>query len=114
LRDPRPRSAECSGKRRNRLSIEPDRASARTSAELALEIVQLKKEHMRWGPKRIATVNARRHPDGTSTPSIMTVRRVLHGVGLMKRTRSRESGGLAPTAAHFIPTEPNDLWTVDF
>jgi transposase InsO family protein len=86
----------------------------KTSAELALAIVQLKKEHMRWGPKKIATVIAKRNPDDETTPSVVTVRRVLHEVGLMTRTRRRESGGLAPTPAHLIPTEPNDLWTVDF
>jgi len=95
-------------------SRRPLSSPMKTSAELALEIVQLKKEHMRWGPKKIATVIAKRHPDDESTPSIVTVRRVLHGVGLMKRTRRRDSGGLAPTPAFFIPTEPNDLWTVDF
>ena len=95
-------------------SRRPRSSPMKTSAELALEIIQLKKEHMRWGPKKLATVIAKRHPNDETTPSVVTVRRVLHEVGLMKRTRRRESGGLAPTPAFLIPTEPNDLWTVDF
>jgi hypothetical protein len=41
----------------------------KTSAELALEIVQLKKEHM-WGPKKIATVLARLLLDGLPSPLV--------------------------------------------
>lgn len=94
-------------------SRRPHTSPMKTSAELALEIVQLKKEHMRWGPKKICTVLAKRHPE-KDTPSVVTIQRVLRGVGLMKRSRRRASGGLAPTPTFQVPTAPNDLWTVDF
>ena len=95
-------------------SRRPHSSPMKTSAELALEIVQLKKEHLRWGPKKIATVLAKRHPEDESVPSIVTIQRVLRGVGLMKRSRRRESGGLALTPTFQVPTAPNDLCTVDF
>jgi len=94
-------------------SRRPNNSPMKTSAEFALEIVQLKKEHMRWGPKKISTVLAKRHPE-KDTPSIVTIQRVLRGVGLMKRSRRRASGGLAFTPTFLVPTAPNDLWTVDF
>lgn len=94
-------------------SRRPHNSPLKTSADLALEIVQLKKEHGRWGPKKIATVLAKRHP-GELTPSIVTIGRILRDVGLMKRSRRRESGGLAIVPTFFVPSEPNDLWTVDF
>jgi transposase len=94
-------------------SRRPLSSPMRTSAELALEIVQLRKAHPRWGPKKLATVIARNHPM-EETPSIVTIARVLRGVGLMQRTRRTASGGLAPAPPNVIPKEPNDLWTTDF
>src|SRR5262249_23769208 len=93
-------------------SRRPKRSPMKTSAELALEIVQLRKEHPRWGPKKIVAIMAKRHP-GMTVPSIVTVARVLRDAGLQQRVLRRQSGGLSPAPAHLIPTEPNDLWTVD-
>jgi putative transposase len=94
-------------------SRRPKRSPMKTSAELALEIVQLRKEHPRWGPKKIVAIMARRHP-GMTIPSVVTVARVLRDAGLQQRVLRRQSGGLSAAPAHLIPTEPNDLWTVDF
>ena len=94
-------------------SRRPKRSPMKTSAELALEIVQLRKEHPRWGPKKIVAIMARRHP-GMKVPAVVTVARVLRDAGLQQRVLRRQSGGLSPAPAHLIPTEPNDLWTVDF
>jgi len=94
-------------------SRRPLNSPMKTSAEFALEIVQLRKEHARWGPKKIAAIMARRHPEA-ATPAIVTIGRVLREAGLMTRTFRRASGGLAPTPPSYLPTEPNDLWTVDF
>ena len=94
-------------------SRRPNSSPMKTSAELALEIVKLKKAHMRWGPKKICTVISKGRPE-EDVPSVVTIQRVLRGVGLMKRSRRRESGGLAPAPTFQVPTAPNDLWTVDF
>jgi putative transposase len=58
-------------------------------------------------------IMARRHPD-MKTPAVVTVARVLRDAGLQQRVLRRQSGGLSPAPAHLIPTEPNELWTVDF
>jgi putative transposase len=94
-------------------SRRPHSSPMKTSAEMALEIVQMKKEHPTWGPKKLAGVLMRKYP-GKPIPSVVTIGRVLRDMGLMKRRRRRESGGLAFAPAHFVPVEPNDLWTVDF
>jgi putative transposase len=94
-------------------SRRPKSSPLKTSAELALEIVQLRKDHPRWGPKKIVAIMTRRHP-GMKVPAVVTVARVLHDAGLQQRVLRRQSGGLSPAPAHLIPTEPNDLWTVDF
>jgi putative transposase len=94
-------------------STRPRSSPMKTSAEMALEIVETKKQHPTWGPKKIANIVARHHP-GDAAPSVVTTGRVLRQVGLVKRVLRRHSGGLAFTPEHYIPVEPNDLWTVDF
>jgi transposase-like protein len=47
----------------------PKRSPLKTSVELALEIVQLRKERPRWGPEKLAAVMAQRHPRIRSHPS---------------------------------------------
>jgi transposase len=84
-------------------SRRPKRSSMRTSAELALEIVQLRKEHPRWGPKKIVAIMARRHP-GMTVPAVVTVARVLREAGLQQRVLRRQSGGLSAAPAHLIPS----------
>lgn len=68
-------------------SRRPKRSPLKTSAELALEIVQLRKEHPRWDRRR-------------SLPS-------WRGGSVLRR----QSDGLLAAPAHLIPVESNDLWT---
>jgi hypothetical protein len=84
-------------------SRRPKRSPMRTSAELALERVQLSTEHPRWGPKKIVAILAKRHP-GMTVPSVVTVARVLRDAGLQQRVLRRQSGGLSVAPAHLIPT----------
>ena len=94
-------------------SRRPTRSPMKTSAELALEVVQLRKEHPRRGPKKLVAMMAKRHP-GMTVPSVVTIARILRDAGLQQRVLRRQSGGLSPAPAHLIPTESNDLWTVGF
>jgi putative transposase len=94
-------------------SRRPLNSPMKLSAEYALEILEIRKEHKRWGPKKIAAILARRHPDG-NTPATVTVARVLRSAGESTRVFRRGSGGLAPAPASYLPKEPNDLWTADF
>jgi putative transposase len=94
-------------------SRRPHSSPMKTSAELALEILQIRKEHMSWGPKKVAAILARRYPN-VAVPSVVTVGRVLREAGLMKRSNRQSSNGLSAATPNYIPSEPNDLWTVDF
>ncbi len=94
-------------------SRRPRSSPMRTSAEAVLEMIQLRKEHPTWGPKKIVAVLARRHPE-RQLPAVVTVGRVLREAGLMKRYNRRSSGGLSPATPSYIPAAANDLWTVDF
>ena len=94
-------------------SRRPRNSPMRTSAEAVLEMIQLRKEHPTWGPKKIVAVLARRHPE-RQLPAVVTVGRVLREAGLMKRYNRRSSGGLSTATPSYIPAAANDLWTVDF
>ena len=94
-------------------SRRPASSPMQTSAELAFEAVDLRKKHPSWGPKKIASALARRHPK-EDTPSMSTVARILKHAGLMKRRTRRSSGGVPMRAPEFVAKAPNDLWTVDF
>jgi transposase InsO family protein len=94
-------------------SRRPFNSPMKLSAEYTLEILQIRKEHTRWGPKKIAAILARRHPDAKA-PVAATVARLLRAAGEKTRVFRRHSGGLVPAAPSYLPREPNDLWTVDF
>jgi transposase InsO family protein len=84
-----------------------------TSAELALAVLQLRKGHRNWGPKKIVAALARQYP-GEPIPSASTASRILRQAGINSRKHRRSSGGFPPAPRHYTPVEPNDLWTVDF
>lgn len=94
-------------------SRRPHNSPTQTSVDLMFEAIEIRKKHPTWGPKKVAAILARQHPDG-DTPSMTTVGRVLKQAGLMKRRLRRSSGGAPMRAPDFIAKAPNDLWTVDF
>lgn len=94
-------------------SRRPASSPMATTAELAFEVIEVRRKHPSWGPKKIAAVLQRKHP-GEDTPSLSTVARILRHAGLMKRRTRRSSGGIPMRAPEFVPKAPNDLWTVDF
>jgi putative transposase len=94
-------------------SRRPRTSPTKTTADLALEVVQLKKEHMRPIVTTAGTLSSgcRR----ISTDAIFFgPHRVLRDVGLMQRSHRRAFGGLQHGAPNVVAAEPNDLWTVDF
>jgi putative transposase len=94
-------------------SRRPASSPMQTTAEMAFEAIDVRKAHPKWGPRKIAAVLARRHPD-EDTPSTTTVARILKHAGLMKRRSRRSSGGPPMRAPDFVAKAPNDLWTIDF
>jgi transposase InsO family protein len=94
-------------------SRRPHSSPMMTSAELALAVLQVRKAHRSWGPKKIVAVLARQYP-GEAIPSLSTTSRILRQAGFNTRTHRRSSGGFPPAPRQYTPVEPNDLWTVDF
>jgi transposase InsO family protein len=90
-------------------SRRPLNAPARSSAQVEQAVIELRREHPRWGGRKISAwlaVAGRLQP----VPTHSTVTRILHRHGLILRASSD-----AATAWHrFEHDAPNALWQMDF
>ena len=88
--------------------------SARTAEEIVCEIIRIKKQKNRWGPKKIRNLYETVHP-GEKIPSLSTVSRILEKSGFVeKKKRRRIAANVERIENRTKAEEPNDLWTVDF
>lgn len=78
------------------------------SGELVCEVIRLKSEHPRWGPKKLHALLSEK-----DRPSVRTVARILSRAGLV-RERVRRRAPHAARAPRVEVAAPNDLWTIDF
>jgi putative transposase len=92
----------------------PGRSPLRTSAEMAIEIINLRRRHATWGSRKLHAVLKREWP-ADEVPSRRTVERVLQEAGLVAPRKVRRRKHSGPEAAPVVVVDaPNDLWTVDF
>ena len=84
-----------------------------TSAEVVLRIVELRREHRFWGPKKLRTLLEAEL--GGEAPSVKTIARITKRLRMaplrLKRERKQSAvrvGGLLQAL------KPNDVWTFDF
>ncbi len=86
--------------------------SHRLPANVVLQVLELRKEHPFWGPKKLrARVTME---EGKTAPAASTIGAVLKAYGLVRPRRRRplKTGG---SDAPFVePLSPNDTWCVDF
>jgi putative transposase len=88
-------------------------SSVGTSGEIVLRLIELRRQHWNWGPKKLQELLTR--AGERDVPSVKTIARILDRAGeprIRKRRRSlqlviREHEKLEINA-------PNDVWTVDF
>ena len=82
------------------------------SVEVEQQIVELRHQHMRWGPRKLKVVLARRQPE-VSWPAASTMGELLRREGLVsaRRKRRRVDPYTAPFAA---ARDPNRVWCGDF
>jgi putative transposase len=74
------------------------------------ELRRLRLKHPRWGPKKLATLLARR-----ARPSLASLGRWLRQMGLSSRRRRRpRPGPTLPWPGLTVPHRANEVWTVDF
>lgn len=84
----------------------------RLEQELERRIVETRKEHPRWGPKKLRAVLERATPTG-HVPAVSTIGAVLKRNGLIVESRRKLRVPLHPLP--LAPsTGPNELWCADY
>ena len=93
------------------LSRRPHSCPWQTDPAIEKELVDLRKAHPTWGPKKLLKVMEGRDP-GRSLPSIPTGARILAKEGLIRpRRRYRRAHPGCPKS---VPQGPNDIWAADY
>jgi transposase InsO family protein len=87
-------------------SRQPQRQPARMVAEMELEICRLRKDHPRWGARRI---RAELRRAGKPTPAVSSIHRALVRNHLVALRPPRPK----PATIRFERESPNDLWQID-
>lgn len=95
------------------LSRRPRNCPHEINSDVCLEIIRLKNQYMDWGPKKIHNLYEKRF-GSESAPSRITVERILDRAGFVNHTKRRRKRRPIPQKAIIQPSEPNDVWTVDF
>lgn len=84
----------------------------RTDDEVLRRLVQLKREHMSWGPKKLIASLMMSDPD-VRWPSVSTAEKWLKRNGLVKRRRYRRR--VPPYSEPFLNCDkPNRVWSADY
>jgi transposase InsO family protein len=81
-------------------------------AEVAAAIVEARRRHPSWGPRKLLAWSVARRPDLT-LPAASTAGDLLRRRGLVSRRRRRRHWA-HPGPAAPVSKQPNDLWTTDF
>lgn len=91
----------------------PKRSTLATSAEMAVEIVRLRRENPRWGPVKLRAALLRSNK-ADDVPSARTIDRVLERAGEPRAPRGRKRVRVVREYETVEAAAPNDLWTIDF
>lgn len=95
-------------------SRRPHDSPAKVSVEDACDLVNIKKNHLHWGPKKILETYITRHPDRRHV-SLITVKRILDRSGFVeKKPRKRPADHCGRISMPIEAREANDVWSVDF
>jgi len=90
----------------------PNRNPNQTPFSIRQALINLRRQHRHWGPKKLLTLLADQHPDW-QLPGKTTIYNILRSEGLIHRRRRRAQ--VAPSPKPFAPArEPNDVWSADF
>ena len=93
------------------LSRRPHTCPWQTDKAIAKELVKLRKDHPRWGPRKLLDLMQQRDLR-RQLPSVSTGARILAREGLVKpRRRYRRAHPGCPKS---IPQGPNDIWAADY
>ena len=84
----------------------------RTGLEVEAYIVEARRAHPTWGPRKLVPYLARRHP-GLVLPATSTVGAILKRHGLVTPRRRRRVA-THPGSVPLTTTAPNEVWTADY
>jgi transposase InsO family protein len=85
----------------------------RTPSEIERLVVELRGEHVTWGPKKLLAVLERREP-GRALPARSTVAEILKRNGLVNERRARRRREGHPGRPQGEAKEANAIWGADF
>jgi transposase InsO family protein len=84
----------------------------RTASEVETLLLQVRRDHPCWGPKKLLAYTQRRHPELT-LPAASTVGDLLKRGGLIAAKRRRSKWG-HPGPVALEASAPNQVWCADF
>lgn len=95
-------------------STRPLSSPSSVTGEIVLRIIEIRRDHRRWGPKKIRVVLLREHTLD-EVPCVRTIGRILKRAGLSRPPRRRVAvRSIAVGAPDTATQKPHDLWTIDF
>lgn len=94
-------------------SRRPRQSPHATDPALVEALLEVRRRHPRWGPKKLLAVARRRHASGT-WPARATVAAVLKRHGLIVPRRRSLRPPVASRVTLTPATRPNEVWTTDF
>jgi putative transposase len=93
-------------------SCAPHRCPHRLPEAVAAALLETKRAHPHWGPRKILPYLVRRRPD-LALPAASTTGELFQRVGL-SQGRKRRGGHRHPAAIPLHAEVPNAAWTADF
>jgi transposase InsO family protein len=93
-------------------SRRPLRCPDGTPTDVVQALLEARRHHPSWGPKKLLALLARQHPEG-KWPAVSTACRLLKKNGLITSPRRRRRIG-HPGRPLTPMTKPNEIWTADF
>ena len=94
-------------------SRRPRRSPTRTDEHWVRTVVEQRRAHPRWGPKKLWQLLGRVRRVGPR-PAVSTIGLILRREGLAERRRRRGRPRVTPSGPLQRPTRPNQVWAVDF
>ena len=92
-------------------SRRPHRSPSQTAPAIVQALVELRKAHPHWGPRKLLDLMQRRHRQW-ELPAVSTAARILAREGLARsRRRTRRAHPGCPKST---PQGPNDIWAADY
>jgi transposase InsO family protein len=107
------RYAECGLAGLQPRSHRPHHSPQRTDEAVTALVLAERRLHRTWGPKKLQAVLERKH-GVESPPACSTIAELLRRHGLSVRRRRRPGAFAAGNDGLTVPTQPNQVWTVDF